>query len=756
MAAFLPSVCCSLVILILVGLTASLSAESPTTDVYVIPPDIPVSPLDILASALRSPHVSPSAQISVFPSIEAALTSVEQMRSTIDNNASTRVTIHLYPTTHYLSTGPLRLTTAHSNLHLTTMTPDHHDTAVQHRSSHPQSYGRATISGGIAFPAANWTRVGKSNVFTSPLPRHVTGPVNQLFTGTGQRISRTRLPLNFSEYYHYNHSLADQEQARYGFVYSDGQFDLSADDVANCMVVLYNSWTASRHYIDAVYPANHTVMFTNPAGQFIGYFIEQAQKRFHIENVCDAPGALQPNTFCYNNATQMVILATDGSYDPTDSTLPPLVTPFVQSVMQLVGFGPTQPLTNVLIDNINLQHSGWAIGRTQQADMQSVSWSSTAGLMLQYADQVLISNVAISHHGVYGIYLQDGTTAITIIDCSISDLGAGGIRMGQMDAAPAYPTTDVSVLNSEIMYGGQVFYDGCGILVHRARSVTIANNHIHHLRYTGVSAGWQWGYDESYTSDVVIAYNFIHDIGQHVLNDMGGIYMLGIQDGSVIANNVIHSVYTFADYQWGIYLDEGSSRILVSNNVVYFTGWSAVNQHYGANNTITNNVLAFASLLGPQQPGDQSSNGMTSIGIAEEHISWTFFANIVYDSTPKGRNQSAVTWASDAVQAPMHRNTYYAARGAHLTYGAEAVPFSTWQSQGHDADSVEANPRFAGRVEQCELFDVASDSPAALRGFANITRPPQWVAGCGDELEEKTRGQWRLRHTEQPYQWMLH
>ena len=516
----LPSSLFALLLLVLFCVyAAALSASPLLSHVYVVPHHIPLSPLERFSSILRSSSTAPS---SIFPTIEAALTYIEQQRSSTDGGLTAHVTVHLYPTTHVLTDGPLRLTTAHSHLRLTTMTP-----SLQRRLLHPshvlsRSVDRATISGGIAFPASNWTRVGKSNVYTTPLPRHVTGPVNQLFTGNGQRIPRTRLPLDYSDYYHYNHSLADQQQARYGFVYSEGQFNLSDADLSNCMVVVYHSWTASRHYVDRVYPSNRTVMFSNPAGAFIGYFIEQAQKRFHIENVCDAPHALQPNTFCYNNITRTVILATDGSYDPTDPNLPPLRTPFVQSVMQLVGFGPEQPLTNVLIDNINVEHSGWAIDRTQQADSQSVSWSTTAGLMLQYANQVLVSNVALTHHGLYAIYLQEGTSAVTITDCTISDLGAGGIRIGQMPAAPAYPTTGISVLNTEISFGGQVHYDGVGVLVHRASSVSIVNNHIHHLRYTGISAGWQWGYDTSYTDNVLIAYNFIHNIGEHILNDMGG------------------------------------------------------------------------------------------------------------------------------------------------------------------------------------------------------------------------------------------
>ena len=740
-------------------------ANCQLADLYVVPPEIAPSPLVKLASALRS-HTSrhsPSSSLSTFPTVHAALSYVEQARlaQQDNNNATTYVTIHLYPTTHYLATattaaGTLRLTTTHSHLRITTMSRAIQSSLGLPAPSSPTD--RATISGGIPFPAANWTLIAP-NTYTAPLPRHVTGPVVQLFTGSGQRIPRTRLPMNFNDYYYYNHSLSDTQQARYGFVYNRGQFDnFTKNDIDNAMVVVYHSWTASRHYIDHVYKMNQTVMFTNPADRFIGYFTEQSNKRFHIENVCSA---LQANTFCYNNATRTVILRTDGSYDPTNPKQPLLVTPFVLSVMTLIGISPQQPLTNVLIDNINVYHSDWSIGRSQQADAQSVSWSTTAGLMLTYATQVLISNVNFAHHGVYGIYLLDGTVGVTISECIVTDSGGGGIRIGQMEAAAAYPTSAVSVLNTEISFGGQVHYDGVGILVHRAIGVDLLNNHIHHLRYTGISVGWSWGYSEpSGTANVIVGYNFIHDIGQHVLNDMGGIYCLGVQDGTVITNNVIHSVYSYANYMWGVYLDEGSSRILVANNVVYHTGWGGLFQHYGANNTITNNVFAAVSLLPPQHPGDQSADGATHIGTAENHISWTYFTNIVYypNTTLLSSNMTlrAVNWVDPTVVAPMDHNVYYAASGALLTYGANAVPFSTWQAGGHDAISTESDPGFIGAVDECELFDVSSGGAAGVRGFANITRPAYWVAGCGDELEVKTRGKWRLRQTEQSYQWMLH
>ncbi len=66
-----------------------------------------------------------------------------------------------------------------------------------------------------------------------------------------------------------------------------------------------------------------------------------------------------------------------------------------------------------------------------------------------------------------------------------------------------------------------------------------------------------------------IVHNHIHDLGQGVLSDLGGIYTNSISPGTRIRYNVVHDV-RHRDYGgWGIYNDQGSADILVEKNLVY-------------------------------------------------------------------------------------------------------------------------------------------------------------------------------------------
>ncbi|CAF2860443.1 unnamed protein product [Rotaria sp. Silwood2] len=629
-------------------------------------------------------------------------------------NLPRRTTIYLYPTHHFVNT--LHLNRAHSRIRLTTMNADitrFYEEFAAREHTH-RRLSRASISGGL--PITDWIAVG-NNIYKAIVSS--TMFVNQLFVNN-RRIVRTRIPMNQSDYLQYDAPLKDPNQARYGFQYVQGQFDsIPLDDA---MIVVYHSWTTSHHYIDKLIMSNRTILFTNPSASPIGTYVTQGKRRFHIENICQA---LISNSFCFVNATKTVYLMTDGSYDPTTAQI---ITSINEFVVLLAGTDITNPIENIIIDNVAIQHSAWNIGRTQQADSQAAAFLNSAPLYIANATSIVISNVEISHTGSYGVWIKEGTTNVNIFNSLVTDTGAGGIRIGQMISPVPTPTTFIKIISNEVSYGGNIFPSGVAVISHRAIDVIIADNSIHHHRYTGISIGWEWGYQSSYTSNILIQDNYIYNIGQHILCDQGGIYTLGIQPGTIITGNVIKNVFSYAIYMWGIYLDEGTSQILVSNNVVYNTGWASFFQHYGANNTIINNVFARASLNPPSQPDDDNPDGDIHIGLAETHTSLTFTRNIIYD-TFQGANHSAYK-SELKVIAPFSNNVYYNPYGTTLLFGPQQTSFIEWQKTGQDNDSMIADPLFIGNVNQCDFFTIQSDSPAAKLGFANITKLSKWTPGC--------------------------
>ena len=241
--------------------------------------------------------------------------------------------------------------------------------------------------------------------------------------------------------------------------------------------------------------------------------------------------------------------------------------------------------------------------------------------------RVRLENCAVAHTGAYGAVFTRGSEGCAAEKCEFFDLGAGGVRIGDGWEKTCKPiiSRDCAVEDCIVEGGGRVDPAGVGVWIGHGAGCRIAHNTIHDMYYSGVSVGWNWAVVTT-ARDNIIEWNHIYDIGQHVLSDMGGIYLLGAQPGTVERYNHIHHVTRSRNCAFGVYFDSGTAFVTVTNNVVHDCGdcnfFCAV---ISASNRVENNVFAYGPRFQLNNPARGKSPSCASV----------FARNIVMCDSPR-------------------------------------------------------------------------------------------------------------------------
>ncbi|MBO5649183.1 MAG: right-handed parallel beta-helix repeat-containing protein, partial [Clostridia bacterium] len=255
------------------------------------------------------------------------------------------------------------------------------------------------------------------------------------------------------------------------------------------------------------------------------------------------------------------------------------------------------------------------------SDAQAVS-NAHASIEVTYARNVTFSHCNLLSFGVHGFRIKDGCRSVAIENSKIYDGGAGGVVIsgGAVGSPEHSRTSNITVSDCSITHVGRRYFSACGILLMHASECDIIHNDIGDLYYTGVSVGWTWGYAKTVCRDNRIMNNHIWDLGKGFLSDMGGVYLLGSQPGTVVSGNRIHDIKCKDYGGWALYTDEGSAGILLENNLCYRTSSNSYHQHYGTSNVVRNNIFALAD------------DNMLRLTRCESHLSIMFTGNILYSS----------------------------------------------------------------------------------------------------------------------------
>ncbi|MCC6580952.1 MAG: right-handed parallel beta-helix repeat-containing protein [Phycisphaeraceae bacterium] len=357
---------------------------------------------------------------------------------------------------------------------------------------------------------------------------------------------------------------------------------------------------------------------------------------------------------------------------------------------------PGRAALEIRFEGITFSHTQWSRHPGHAESGIQAACDVTGAVVLRNAHTIAFHRCNITHVGGYALECAGATRDVELHHCDIRDTGAGGVKVW-------HRCSRTTISDCHIHDGGHVYAGGVGILVGRSSGNMILHNAVHDFGYSGMQIGWDWTDDQGDAYGNVIEYNHVYNIGKDELSDIGGIYTLGVAPGTRIRHNVVHDVRSRSGKAWGIYLDAGSSYMLIENNLIYRAGEGALMMNQNRGHVIRNNIFAFG---GQYQIG---RNVLVAFATCE------FERNIVLsDASP--------FWVGNwsANRADLHHNLYFARRIRSAGFGGArnqrgGMTLGQWQKRGLDAGSLVADPKFVD-AENGD-FRFQRNSPAKAIGF---------------------------------------
>jgi parallel beta-helix repeat protein len=552
---------------------------------------------------------------------------------------------------------------------------------------------KVILSGGRTIPG--WKKAAEGapgtggELWTAQVPGVKEGEwyFHQLFVN-GQRRQRARSPN--TGFYHADGIFQAGNPTRFKF--HPGDIHAAWVEQGDVEVVSLQKWAEFRMPLKAVDPATNTATLSTQRQEFG----DDKEARYWVENAADALDA--PGEWFLDRRTgTLSYLALPGE----DVSRAEFVAPFLTQLIHMEGKERTPEFVHdIVLRGLTFAYTDWSLPAKGYVDMQA-AYDIPAAVEMRRARHCRIEQSTFIHLGQYAIHIWKASHDNQLVGNEMTDLGAGGVKVGGwfLPETEEMATSGTLVSQNYIHNIGIVYPAAVGVWIGQSNGNTIAHNEIADTYYTAISLGWTWGYGPTAAHDNHIEFNNLYNIGRGLLSDMGCIYSLGIQPGSVERNNLCHDVSRYAYGGWGIYTDEGSSQITIENNLVYRTQDGGFHQHYGRENIVRNNIFALGQM------------GQIQRSRQEDHVSFTFEHNIVYWNQGKLLQG---TWKND--QFHLDYNLYWQAAGQPIQFVKESL--TDWQKHGQDVHSLVADPLFAD--PEHGDFTLKPGSPAAKIGFQPI------------------------------------
>ncbi|MCK3684076.1 right-handed parallel beta-helix repeat-containing protein [Maribellus sp. YY47] len=531
-------------------------------------------------------YVSPNGDDGNSGTANKPFRTVQKALDALPRDVEGNFTIHLTDGTYYLDE-PLSILSSNF-IH-----PEARVTVKAERHANPVISGGVQVRGWQKLENGLW----EAKIETGKTPR-------ELFV-ENKRCVRARFPNEG-----FLRVKKAGEDRRTNFFFEADEFP-KPENLSDVELVLLHDWSISRIGIKEIDDQKHQLTAIDSVGaKSLAFFnIDgwEEHPRYFLEN--DRAFLDMDFEWYFDAETNKLLLKLPADQNPEDMEV---FIPVSEGLLSING-SKDQPIKNISFDGITFRHSAWEIPELGYCGIQAChydprsagqQWTVVpAAINAAWAENVVFQNCVFQNLGGAGLWFSVGCKDCSVENSLFSDIAGNGIMIGEgqdrrVNGKPWWQETpeDVSignaVKNCKVTQCGALFYGAVGIWCGLTAEVNVKDNHVYDLPYSGISIGWMWSPVPTPCRANVIDGNHIHDI-MNVLSDGGGIYMLGLQPGSKLVNNHIHDVQLNAGRAEsnGMFLDEGTTDVLVAHNLIYNISKSPLRFHRATTNLVKENYL---------------------------------------------------------------------------------------------------------------------------------------------------------------------
>lgn len=356
------------------------------------------------------------------------------------------------------------------------------------------------------------------------------------------------------------------------FYYKAGDINPNWTNLSDVVIVASQEWISERMQIASIDSTTRKItMKYRPDG----YPSWNGSSRYYVENVKEA--LLMPGQWYYDKPTGVCTYLPYASESLSSTTI-------------------TVPQTRQLLSFDGAAHHRFEGIAFAETDWDFLTHSAQGGdgsigaITLRNSTDIQLINCKLHSLGDAAVDIRQNVTHSLVSQCEISQIGSCGVIV--TSELTDYTTAYNTITDNHIHHGGLLFHQACGVLAQNVRDTTISSNVIHHMYYTGVSVGWNWTFDVTNARNNTVEDNHIYSVGRNLLSDMGGIYMLGRQPGTVLRRNHIHDIQAYRMPGTGIYFDQGSALMKCEYNIVHHNMQGIWAPNYSSGQEITYNIVS--------------------------------------------------------------------------------------------------------------------------------------------------------------------